>query len=688
MTTPSLDRYAEDFERLRLLPSDAREAALAALDVGDDERAMLRKLLAADMDTRDPLAQTVADGALRLGERRDERLGPYRLIRELGAGGMGTVFLAERVDGGFTQAVAIKLLRGFPTAEGLRRLRQERQILAGLDHPNIARLLDGGETAEQQPWLALEYVDGLNLLDHAARHAPRLADRLALFDAVLDAVGHAHRHLVIHRDIKPANVLVTTAGEVKLLDFGIARLVDLDTDSPRETSTRIFSAGYASPEQREGQAVTTASDLYSLGVLLRELVGGRDGGQRTPPPLPIDVELGGIIAKATDDDPARRYASAGEMRDDLQAYRDGRPVRAARMTRGYRLRKFLWRHRGWVAASLAALVALGLFVWRLEGERARAVAAEQVAQQARVASERDARRAQAALDFLTAAFTAASPGEALSTTVSVRDLLDRARAMLDAQALDPAAAKSMQRLLAGLYDALGETRIAIEAMARGLDGIEPGDRADALALAQDYDRYANLLGSDDRADDARAAVQRAADLRRRFAPDDADERARDLVAQAFLLHNTGEDAKAIPLLRQALARDAGASPLAPDIAGRVIPMLASLLSTNGDCEEALAVADDGLARIAAQPANAPDRLLLMREQASAHRACGRAAQAEVILRDLIERQRAVTGAGGLSMMQLHNDLALALKEMGRFREAAVILQQMPIRIARGRSTRP
>ncbi|MBN8481751.1 MAG: serine/threonine protein kinase, partial [Xanthomonadales bacterium] len=378
MTTPSLDRYAEDFERLRLLPSDAREAALAALDVGDDERAMLRKLLAADMDTRDPLAQTVADGALRLGERRDERLGPYRLIRELGAGGMGTVFLAERVDGGFTQAVAIKLLRGFPTAEGLRRLRQERQILAGLDHPNIARLLDGGETAEQQPWLALEYVDGLNLLDHAARHAPRLADRLALFDAVLDAVGHAHRHLVIHRDLKPANVLVTTAGEVKLLDFGIARLVDLDTASPRETSTRIFSAGYASPEQREGQAVTTASDLYSLGVLLRELIGGRDGGQRTPPPLPIDVELGGIIAKATDDDPARRYASAGEMRDDLQAYRDGRPVRAARMTRGYRLRKFLWRQRGWVAASLGALVALGLFVWRLEGERARAVAAEQV----------------------------------------------------------------------------------------------------------------------------------------------------------------------------------------------------------------------------------------------------------------------------------------------------------------------
>ena len=677
MTTPFLDRYADDFERLRLLPAAQREAALAALDMSDDERTLLRRLLDADADTRDPLAQSLADGAMRLADARVERLGPYRLLRELGAGGMGTVFLAERVDGGFTQQVAIKLLRGFPTREGLRRLRQERQILAGLDHPNIARLLDGGETGEQQPWLALEYVDGLDLLDYAARHAPRLAARLALFDAVLDAVGHAHRHLIVHRDLKPANVLVNRAGEVKLLDFGIARLVDLDGDSQRQTSTRIFSAGYASPEQRDGRAVTTASDLYGLGVLLRELVGGRDGGARTPPPLPIDAELGGIIAKATDEEPARRYASAGEMRDDIAAYLAGRPVRAARMTRAYRLRKFLGRHRGWVAAGIVALLALGLFVWQLEHERTRAVLAEEVAQQAREASERDAQRAQAALGFLTEAFAAAAPDQALSATVSVRDLLDQARAKLDAQGLDASVARSMQRLLGGLYEALGDTREAIEAMTRGLAGVEPADRVEALALAEDLDRYANLLGSADRHEEARAAVQRSAGLRARFAAGDVDEHARNLVAQAFLLHNAGEDAKAIPLLKEAILRPQAAAPLPHALAMKILPMLASLLVANGDCEEALAVAADGLERIAMLPANAPLRLQLMREQASAQRACGRAAEAEAILRDLIERQRTLTGAGGLSMMQLSNELALALKDNGRFREAAAILLQMP-----------
>jgi serine/threonine-protein kinase len=675
VSTPSLDRYADDFERLRALPPGEREAALAALPLGEDERATLRRLLEADTDADDPLARALGAGAARLAAPRDERLGPYRLIRELGAGGMGTVFLAERVDGGFHQRVAIKLLRGFPTADGLRRLRQERQILAGLDHPNIARLLDGGETAEGQPWLALEYVDGLGLLDYAARHAPRLHDRLTLFDAMLDAVGHAHQRLVVHRDLKPANVLVNAAGEVKLLDFGIARLVDLDT-AARETSTRVFSAGYASPEQREGRAVTTASDLYSLGVLLRELVGGRaDRQTRAPAPLPLDAELAGIVAKATDEDPARRYASAGEFRDDLDRYRDGRPVRAAPMTGAYRLRKFVGRHRVGVAASLLAALALGVFVWRLDRERERALGAEAVAQQARAASERDAARARAALGFLTDAFEAAAPENALSTTVSVRDLLDTARAKLDAQKLDPAVARSTQRLLGSLYNALGETDTAIELFGRGLDGAQAGDRAEALALAQDYDKYADLLGTNDRIEEARAALDAAAALRRKHAPDDLDERARDLISLGFLHHNAGEDAKAIPILKQVFERPAGAAPLPSPLAVHASQMLAALLSSNGDCEAALGVVESALSRADGLAPNAPDRLLLLREQAAAQRSCGRPEQAERILRAVIEQQREVTGGGGIAMLQLDNELALTLKDLGRFREAAEVLRR-------------
>jgi len=359
MSAP-LDRYAGHFERLCALPAAERAAALAALPLTAQERAMLRELLDADADADDPLTQVLADSADGLMAERVQRLGPYRLLREIGVGGMGTVFLAERVDGGFAQRVAIKLLRGFPTREGLRRLRQERQILAGLDHPNIARLLDGGETADGQPWLALEHIDGLPLLAWAAQHAPRLAQRLALFDAVLDAVAHAHQRLVIHRDIKPANVLVNAAGEVKLLDFGIARLLDLDTgQASRDTSTRVFTLGYASPEQREGRAVTTISDIYSLGRLLAELVGATAAPAGVAlPALPLDTELAGIIAKASDPDPAHRYASAGELRDDLDRYRDGRPVRAARVTRWYRLRKFVRRHRLAVALTSLASAAL------------------------------------------------------------------------------------------------------------------------------------------------------------------------------------------------------------------------------------------------------------------------------------------------------------------------------------------
>jgi len=396
---PTLDRLAPLFERLRVLPRDARDAELAALPIDDAQRAHLKRLLDADAADGDPLADAISGSAQRLARPREERLGAWRLVREIGAGGMGTVFLAERADGQFAQAVAIKVLRGFPTEEAKRRLRQERQILADLDHPNIARLIDGGETAEGQPWLAIEYVDGMPLTAWIAERALSRNERLALIDAMLDAVAHAHRHLIVHRDIKPGNAIVTRDGTVKLLDFGIARLVETGEDS-RETSTRVFSLGYASPEQIEGRAITTASDIYSLGVLLREMLTGRRDATdetRAPvvPPLILDADLAGIIAKATETDPQRRYTGAAEFRDDLVRYREGRPVRASRWTRAYRLRKFVGRHRVAFGFALTALIVLLGFVWRLERERTRAVRAEASAQQALASSERDAASARA-----------------------------------------------------------------------------------------------------------------------------------------------------------------------------------------------------------------------------------------------------------------------------------------------------
>jgi len=373
------DALFAHFEALLALPPAARAAALSALDVDPSVRDELRALLDADArgDTR--LERAVEGGAQRLsGLATGLRLGPWRVLRELGAGGMGTVFLGERADGAFAQQVAIKVLRGFPTEDGMRRLRQERRILAELDHPNIARLLDGGETPEGQPYLVMEYVEGVPLAEWLARAPADAAPRLALFDKLAAAVAHAHRQLVIHRDLKPANVIVRADGEPKLLDFGVARLVALE---PGEGSTRVASLGWASPEQAAGGTVTTASDVYSLGVILRVLLGGGDDREPGAPAPLADAELRGVLAMATAADPARRYPGVDALREDLLAWRERRPLRAVPDTAGYRLRKFVARHRVGALLLLAAIMVAAVFTARLAAERDRALAAERLARE-------------------------------------------------------------------------------------------------------------------------------------------------------------------------------------------------------------------------------------------------------------------------------------------------------------------
>lgn len=680
-----LDELAPHFERLRMLPAVERAAELARLPLAADALKRLSDMLAADAQDDDLLAQTIAASAAGLHTPPAQQLGAYRLLRELGAGGMGTVFLAERADGQFTRQVAVKLLRGFPTREASRRLRLERQILAGLDHPHIAGLLDGGETADGQPWLALEYVDGLPLLEYIAQRAPTLRDRLALFEAMLDAVAFAHRHLVVHRDLKPGNVLVTQDGTVKLLDFGIARLIEAGENSaPSQTSTRIFSRGYASPEQQEGRAITTASDIYSLGVLLREMLTGRRDravAAAVVTPLPLDVDLAGIIAKATAAEPAQRYASAGEFADDLQRRREGRPVRATRWTRRYRIGKFIARHRLEVAVVLLGMVALAGFIWRIAHERNRALVAEAAAQQAKVAAQRDAASARASLDFLSAAFEAAAPENALSQQVSVRALLDTARAKL-ASNPDRAVVQTMQRMLAQLYGELGETAIALDLMRAGLQDVAPLDANDALHLADAYDGFSNLLGMSGDVAAALEAAHAAQRLRERYAPNDPVERVRSLIALASAQHQGGSDVDAVKRLREAMAL-ADTTPTIPlALYADMSHTLSMLLATGGDAEAALAVADRALQRIDAQRKGAsPERVKLLHSKAVAVNAAGDPATAEKLLREAIAMQDEVVASGGSRMMVMTNDLALILNDLGRYREAVALLRQSDVDMA-------
>ncbi|MFP5246818.1 MAG: serine/threonine-protein kinase, partial [Thermoanaerobaculia bacterium] len=362
MSTTFWDEVRTLFQNVADLPPRERESLLATADprVRDE----VESLLAAHDEPTPFLEKSVWD---LIDTAQGQRLagamiGSYRVVRQLGVGGMGTVFLALREDQEFSQRVAIKLVRG---GEALvQRFRQERQILAGLEHPNIARLLDGGTTADGLPYLVMEYVEGTPIDDYARELS--VPEKLRLFLQLCDAVQYAHRSLIIHRDIKPANVLVTADGTAKLLDFGIAKLIS----RTEETSTRVMTPDYASPEQLLGRAITTATDVYSLGILLFELLTGqkpfalesRTPGTEAPRPSAVTQsralrgDIDGIVLTALEIDPARRYGTVEKFADDIRRHLSGHPITARQSTFGYRAVKFVRRNLLAVAAGLAIVV--------------------------------------------------------------------------------------------------------------------------------------------------------------------------------------------------------------------------------------------------------------------------------------------------------------------------------------------
>ena len=388
------------------LAGEARES-LSGLDSA--QRAYIERLLAAADTETDDGALYIDAAALvgALGEApppllpvSGEQVGPWQLIALIGEGGSSTVFRAAREHAGVRQEAALKLLRrGAYTAEAQRAFRRERQALAQLSHPDIARLIEGGVTESGLAYIVLELIDGVPITEYARTHTLDLRQRLRLFLRVCRAVEAAHRALIVHRDLKPSNVLVTVEGHVKLLDFGIAKLLDADDET--QTKLPAFTPAYAAPEQRSGALITTATDVYALGIVLGELVTGQRlsaGSSRTPSGRVDDNsgrgvllaspkitrkqlrgDLDNIVLKAIAEEPERRYASAGALAEDIERRLDGRPVAAHPPSRWYRARKFVQRHRGGVGITalflVAILAALGLALWeanvaRHEADRA------------------------------------------------------------------------------------------------------------------------------------------------------------------------------------------------------------------------------------------------------------------------------------------------------------------------------
>jgi eukaryotic-like serine/threonine-protein kinase len=477
--------------------------------VGHDDPALREKveqLLAADAAAgdfmNDGAEAWLSSGPLMPADRADEgaldagaRVGPYRVIHQLGRGGMGIVYRAERADGEFAQVVALKLVRrGFDGDENTVRFRRERQILAQLEHPSIARLLDGGLHTDGRPYFAMELVEGEPITTYCDRRRLSIDARVRLFCRVCDAVQYAHGRLIVHRDLKPANIFVTSTGDLKLLDFGIAKLLTDDEAVEATTLTRTglrpLTPAYAAPEQLRGEPVSTATDVYTLGVILFELLTARrpfgDANsvfERTSheaePPRPsgavirrdnddalsIDEiahargvtaralaaglagDIDAMVLKALRREPQRRYIGAGALAEDLDRFLQGRPVAARGEGRRYRLGKFVRRHRVGIAVVVSLVLSL------VAGLAA-------TAWQAR-AKTLEARKAEAVKAFLIGIFQGADPAQAAGREITLRQVLDQGAQRVQRDlAGQPAVQGELLTVLGGVYAELGVTERA------------------------------------------------------------------------------------------------------------------------------------------------------------------------------------------------------------------------------------
>jgi len=374
MDTDRSERIRAIFSAAVVLASPAREHYLAQACGGDTQlQAEIQALLHSATQAGPPPAGPAQPPP----QQQAMRLGPYRIVRELGRGGMGVVFLAVRDDGAFRKNVALKLLIPDQNAALFAdRFRQERQVLAGLEHPNIARILDGGDAPNGAPYYVMEFVEGVPLDRYCDDNRLSVSERVTLFMQVCSAVHYLHENLVIHRDLKPSNILVAPGPTVKLLDFGIAKMtgpVQADVTSPQ---MRFLTPNYASPEQYTGEPCTRASDIYSLGVILYVLLAGKLPGphdltapstnirediQRTPETVPqlrarLRGDLDHIVLKALQRNPANRYATAAELAGDIQRYLDGRPIIARATPVHERLAKWARRNKAMAATAAAAFL--------------------------------------------------------------------------------------------------------------------------------------------------------------------------------------------------------------------------------------------------------------------------------------------------------------------------------------------
>ena len=515
-----------------------------------------------------------------------QRFGAYRVVSHLARGGMGDVFLAERDDGAFEQRVAIKLIgRGLLARDAEARFGVERQILAKLDHPNIARILDGGTTADNVAYLVMEYVDGQPIDDYCRGQGLSIRRRLELYRQVCSAIEYAHRNLIVHRDVKPSNILVTSGGVPKLLDFGIAKLLGDDEGvlaaEATQATSRVMTPDFASPEQILGQPITTASDVYALGVLLygllaeskpystsglrpselekvvvdtlpvkpsQAVLGRRRVAARLSPhdaaswSRRIRGDLDDIVLKALRKEPEQRYGSAQELSADVRRHLTGRPVEARGITWLYVLRKFMQRNLLPVAA--ASVVAAGGLI--------AAVYHNHSITQERDRVRAEAEKAAASSQFLVDIFKLSDPDETQGATVTAKEILDIGARRLEQDLLDQPATRAMLGTTIGtVYENLGlyeEARRQLQEAVRLREGL-----GDSLGLAESLRELGGVQYEMGELDESRRSYERALETNEAVLPNDHVENAVLLNDLGHVIYAQGDYDTALGIYERAVS---------------------------------------------------------------------------------------------------------------------------------------
>lgn len=709
MTHERWTRLKEAFTTLRDLDSDEREAYLNRLeDVDGAFMDELRSLMAAAEasgpldELQQALASTIGISAPAV-TARVHRIGPYEILREIGDGGMGHVYLARRADGQFEQVVALKLIRSdVISKERLDRFLSERQILATLNHPNVARLLDGGLTDDGHPYFAMEHVEGKALDVYASDHNLPIERRIGLFLDVCEAVQHAHRALIVHRDLKPSNILVMDSGQVKLLDFGIAKLLDPpDEISAVQTRTGLhpMTPAYATPEQVRGEPITTATDVYQLGVLLYQLLTGVrpfDVEGRTPaeiervicdaePMRPSEAahqnlasartqdrlrgDLDTIILKALRKEPEQRYPSVEQLAMDLRRHLQHRPIAARAQTWTYRARRFTRRHVRGVAASTIILLLLAAYIVTItwQSERTRAALA---------AAELEANRSEQVTTLLMDLFRASDPAETAGDALTARMLLERGlerAAMLESQ---PEVQAELLSVIGQIYSRLGEYDSAEITLRQAHDIRAATFGASHPATAEIRLQLASVLQYDGRYPESITLLEEVLQTLQSH----PDARQADIaLALGYLgaaYRTEGNEESAEAALQEALA-------LQREVHGNEHPDVASTLNVLGliagdraDWEAAEAALSESIdIRRRVQGETHPHLAMSLNNLGMILRRKGDGDGAESAYRASLEMKRRLFGDAHPSTAATLNGLGLLLHDRGDLSEARVYLEE-------------